>query len=205
MTDENPDQLLQKAHFPKLAEAGPALVRVAGSGPTPDEINVLTDVFFECLTAARRQVLVITPYFVPQPDILQAFRAAALRGVDIRLIVPAKNNHVYTGLAGQALYEDMLAGGVRVFERPPPFIHAKAMLIDNTIAVIGSANIDVRSLRLNYETNLIVSDAQFNSVLKKTILREQALSRELDLETWRARGSMRKLMENFCYLLTPML
>lgn len=205
MTDDNPDQLLQKTHFPKLSEAGPALVRTAGSGPTPDEINILTDVFFECLTAARRQALIITPYFVPQPDILQAFRAAALRGVDIRLIIPAKNNHIYTGLAGQALYEDMLAGGVRIFERPPPFIHAKAMLVDDSLAVIGSANIDVRSLRLNYETNLIVADAQFNSVLKKAILREQSLSRELDLATWRARGAMRKLMENFCYLLTPML
>jgi len=89
-----------------------------------------------CVAAADKQVLVATPYFVPTPDIVRAMRTAALRGVDVRLLVPKKNNHVYAGLAGCALYDGLLDAGVRIFERRPPFMHAKALIVDDTFAVV---------------------------------------------------------------------
>lgn len=205
MTDDDPESLLQQAHFPHLPAVGKAMIRVANSGPTPDEMEVLARVFFECLVAARRQLFVVTPYFVPTRDIFQALCSAARRGVDVRLIVPHKNNHLYAGMAGQSLYEDVLKAGVRIFERRAPFMHAKALIVDDTMAMIGSANLDVRSLRLNYESNLIVYDPGYINALKRIVLNDQAASDELNLASWMARPAHHRLFENFCYLLMPMI
>jgi len=205
MTDDDPEILLQQAHFPHLPAVGPALIRVANSGPTPDEMEVIAQVFFECLVAARRQLLVVTPYFVPTRDILQALCSAARRGVDVRLIVPRTNNHLYAGLAGQSLYEELLKAGVRIYRRRAPFMHAKALIVDDALAMVGSANLDVRSLRLNYESNLIVYDPGYVNALKQIVLNDQARSDELDQATWQNRSAPHRLLENACYLLTPML
>jgi cardiolipin synthase A/B len=76
--------------------------------------------------------------------------------VRVHLVVPEKSNHWYTTWAGRAMYEDLLESGVRIFERPPPFIHAKAMTVDDRLAIVGSSNWDIRSLYSNYETSLAV-------------------------------------------------
>ncbi len=205
MTDEDPEALLQQEHFPQIEPAGDALVRLANGGPTADEVNVMPDIFVQCITSARRQVLAVTPYFVPTQDILRALRLAALRGVDTRIVVPRENNHLYAGLAGRALYEELLEAGVRIFERCPPFMHAKALIIDDSAAVVGSANIDVRSLRLNYESNLMIFDDPFVNTLKAIVLQDIGESVEIHLTEWRRRPAYRALVENFCNLLTPML
>ncbi|MBI2440747.1 MAG: cardiolipin synthase [Lentisphaerae bacterium] len=205
MTDEDPDVLLQPAHFPRLKAVGPALIRVANSGPTPDEMEILSKVFFECLVAARQRLLVATPYFVPPRDILQALCSAARRGVEVALVVPRINNHRYAGLAGQSLYDDVLKAGVRIYQRRAPFMHAKALIVDDILAFVGSANLDVRSLRLNYETNLIVYDPAFITALKQIVLNEIAASDELETDAWEARGQFQRILENFCNLLMPVL
>ncbi|NLB60746.1 MAG: cardiolipin synthase [Lentisphaerae bacterium] len=205
MTNENPAILLQAAYFPRTPAVGSAQARLVNGGPTTDEMENMLNIFFECLISARRQLLVVTPYFVPPSEIRRALRAAAARGVDVRLVVPRHNNHFYAGLASQALYAEMLAGGIRIFERQPPFMHAKALLMDDKLALIGSANLDMRSLRLNYETNLVVFDAPFINALKRIILADIAHSQELTLAAWQARPAGRRLLENFCHLLTPLL
>lgn len=205
MADEDPGILLQAAHFPRQTAAGQALARMANSGPTPDEMEAIAKVFFECITWARQELLIVTPYFVPGADILQALKSAARRGVDVRLLVPRKNNHIYAGLAGRALYEELLETGVRIFERKPPFMHAKAMIIDNKAALVGSANLDIRSLRLNYESNIIAFDNEFIQKLRKIVCEDFALGTEINPEKWRRRPLGRKMIENFCHLLTPVL
>ncbi len=204
-TEEDPEILLQQAHFPRVAAVGSALARLVNSGPTPDEMENVADVFFECLVSARKQLLVVTPYFVPPQDILRAFRAAASRGVDVRLLAPKINNHLYAGLAGKALYEELLLAGVRIFERPPPFMHAKALIMDDKLALVGSANLDVRSLRLNYETNLLVFDDAYVNALKRIVLADFTQGKELNLAAWQRRPASRRLLENFCHLLMPVL
>ena len=98
-----------------------------------------------------------------------------------------------------------MVAGVRIHERLPPFTHAKAMVVDDMFALVGSANIDVRSLRLNYETDLAVFDEPFANRLKRIILEDIAMSSELDLLHWRARPLMRQVAENLCSLMTPVL
>lgn len=204
MTDDDPGTLLHAQHFPHLEPVAKAKIRVVNSGPS-SALETITDVIFAMIVSARRQLIAVTPYFVPTPDILRALRFAALRGVDVRLIVPARSNHIYAGLAGQALYEELLEAGVRIFERRSPFMHAKALLVDDEVALVGTANLDVRSLRLNYETNLVVFDAACINALKRIVLEDLAMSDPLTLPVWRQRPLYRRWLENFCNLLTPIL
>jgi cardiolipin synthase len=204
MTEEPLDALLCPEHFPEMQATGSAMARVIDSGPAaPPELA--GEVFFNAIVMAQSQVLVVTPYFVPTNDILKALRSAARRGVDVRIIVPKENNHRYAGLASKALYEELLDAGVRIFERKPPFMHAKAMLVDDAAAVVGTANLDVRSLELNYETTVLINDESTVNKLKLIIHEEIDQSTELNLNEWLQRPAIQKLGENLCALMTPIL
>ncbi len=204
ITKESPKTILQSVYFPSIATTGEAYATLVCGGPTHD-LQPIAEVFFMAITRAKKQLLIVSPYFVPTFDILRALRSAAIRGVDVRLIIPSKNNHIYAGWAARALYEELLQVGVRIFERSGVFIHAKAMLVDDSIAFVGSANWDVRSLRLNYETIMAVHNDAFANSLKRIILDDEAQSREINLSTWRNRPSWNRLVENACSLMTPVL
>ncbi|MFA5206238.1 MAG: cardiolipin synthase [Lentisphaeria bacterium] len=198
------ETLLVPEHFPASPSSGHARVRVVNSGPA-SEMEAIRDVFFLSIISARHRVLAMTPYFAPTADLLQAFRAAARRGVDVCLLMPQENNHPYSKLAGQAYYDDLLSAGVRIYERRPPFIHAKAMLIDDGLALVGSANLDIRSLRLNYETNLAIYDPATVLGLQQRLEDELAQSHEITLGQWRRRPHWRRSLENLCNLFSPVL
>ena len=204
ITDEDPDRLLCPEHFPALEADGAAAIRLVNGGPAT-QLDEICDTLFACLVSAQRQILAVTPYFVPTSDILRALRHAALRGVDVRLVVPHRNNHFYAGWAGRAYYEELMESGVKVYERRLPFMHAKGLLVDDAVAMIGTANLDVRSLKLNYETNLLVYDNGFINRLKQVMLEEIAMSHQLDLNLWRKRPLAQRMKENACSILTPIL
>jgi cardiolipin synthase A/B len=204
MTEEDPEQLLSAEHFRRQPVAGTALARVVNSGPSSD-LQVTVDMFFNAVNAARKQVFIITPYFLPSEDLLRALRLAALRGVRVYLVVPEKSNHWYTTWAARAMYEDLLESGVRIFERRPPFIHAKAMTVDDRMAIVGSSNWDYRSLYSNYETSLAVYDPQFVMHLKLLMIEDLNESRELDLLTFKNRPVSHRYLENACGLCAPLL
>ncbi len=205
MTEESPDILLQSAHFPEISNKGNALIRVINSGPTPDEMEMIGKVFFESMLAAKREIIAVTPYFVPTREIMEAFFSCARRGVEVKLLVPKKNNHFYAGLAGKALYEDLLKAGIRIFERHPPFMHSKAFLVDDKIAIVGSANIDIRSISLNYETNLAIFDEDNIHKIRRVVEKEFLESDELSIEKWQQRSQLQQFLENLFYLFAPML
>jgi cardiolipin synthase len=204
MTQEPIDQLLTPDHFPEMLSTGPTLARIIDSGPS-SPAGLAGETYFNAIILAQRQVLIVTPYFVPTRDILSALQSAARRGVDVCIILPEKNNHLYAGLASKALYEELLTAGVRMFHRKPPFIHAKAMVVDDTIALVGSANLDVRSLELNYETTVLFEDEATVGKLKLFIHEEMELSIEFSLNEWLQRPAILKLCENLCSLMTPVL
>ncbi len=203
MTDIPPEKLLAARFFPTPEPTGNCAVRLQNSGPTRDETAAALDTYFAAINLARSQILLVTPYFVPPEALIRALRQAAFRGVEVKVLVPSVNNHPTVQLASQALYTTLIKAGVRIFERPPPFLHAKAFLADDTIAIIGSANLDSRSLYLNYETNLVVFDTEFAARLKRVILHDFAKSREILYSNWRHRSRLRRLGENFFNLFHP--
>ncbi len=204
ITEEDPDNILTERYFPHIQHTGNTIAQIINSGPTSD-LSCIRDTFFIAIAEARKQIIAVTPYFVPPREIIQALRAAAIRGVDVRIIVPAENNHPYTKLASRSLYYDLLTSGVRIFERFPPFIHAKAMIVDDSFSLIGTANMDVRSLHLNYESNLAVYDEDFTNRLKEIILDDQAQSSEINLSEWQQRPLKQQIFENLAYLMMPVL
>lgn len=203
-TGESPDALFEPQYFPALDAVGNALVQIVPGGPD-SKGRGLADVFFAAIVSAQRSISVVTPYFVPDEPIVQALRYAALRGVDVKLIVPKRSNHWYTGFAARSLYSPLLSAGVQIFERRPPFMHAKALLVDNVYAMMGSANLDHRSLHLNFEANLEIVDSSFVRSLRSQIERELAESDELIYEVHKRRPVAVRLVENFCRLFQPML
>ena len=201
---EQPDRLLDAGNFPPFEERGPGLVQIVPCGPTPGG-NAVADVIFAAIASAERSLYIVTPYFIPDEPIVHAIRYAAFRGVDVQLVVPKVGNHRYAEFAARALYAPLLRTGVRIFERRPPFIHAKALVVDRIYALLGSANLDYRSLHLNFETNLEVAEEAFVAAVTRQIEEEIAQSDEVSYDRHQARSLGRRLVENFCYLFQPML
>ncbi|HQM22037.1 MAG TPA: phospholipase D-like domain-containing protein, partial [Kiritimatiellia bacterium] len=119
--------------------------------------------------------------------------------------VPKTSNHWYTTWAARAMYEDLLEAGVQINERRPPFIHAKAMVVDDRMAVVGSSNWDYRSLYSNYETSLVVYDTELVMNLKLIMIEDLAASEPVDLAAFKQRPIRHRYLENACGLLAPLL
>ena len=204
ITNENPKSLLTENYFPKSTDAGEATIRLINSGPSTEKDEAI-ETYFNAITMAKKQILAVTPYFVPPAEILRALHSAALRGVDVRLIVPQKNNHRYAGLASRALYEDLLLAGVLIYERRPPFMHAKSLVVDGELSLIGTANLDNRSLSLNYETTAAVYSESFADAMKNLIHEDIDSSDEILLADWRNRPTRRRFLENLAALMSPVL
>ena len=203
-TREPLDEIFASSVFPRLEDRGTALVKVVPGGPVAHG-HGLDDAFFAMIVAADRSVKITTPYFVPDEPIVEAIRCAALKGVAVDLVVPQENNHWYTGAASRSLYTPLLSVGVRIHERHPPFMHAKALVVDDLVAFVGSANLDYRSLHLNFETNMQVADPEFVRQLTAQIDREIEASTYVTDERHGARPVARRLLENFCFLFQPLL
>ncbi|MFA6172753.1 MAG: cardiolipin synthase [Kiritimatiellales bacterium] len=204
ITGESPKALLTEQYFPHAESAGCITARFINSGPSTVE-DVAIEAFFNSIVLAKKQILAVTPYFVPPADILRALRSAALRGVDVRLVVPEENNHRYAGYASRALYEELLLAGARIYERLPPFMHAKALVIDGEFSLIGTANLDERSLNLNYETTVAVYSAEFADIMKRIIHEDLDSSEEVILSDWQNRPLHCRLLENLAALMSPVL
>lgn len=203
MTDETSEDLLCANHFPRPDVSGTMATCVQNSSPTPDEQQAALNAFFAATNLACKQILIVTPYLVPPESLVLALQQAAFRGVDVKIVVPSINNHPSIRFASQALYSRLLTAGVRIFERHPPFIHGKAMVIDNEVAIIGSTNMDSWSLKLNYETNLVVFDQLFAERLRFVIQDDLDHADEIEYSQWRRRSKRQHLLENFFNLFHP--
>jgi cardiolipin synthase len=191
---------------PKPATSSPlgTTIQVVPSGPAvrPEAIHQL---LLASIYSARRELVMTTPYFVPDESMLTALLTAALRGVEVTLIVPARNDSVLVSHASVAHFDDLLSAGVRIALFEGGLLHTKSLTIDGAWSVFGSVNLDMRSLWLNFEISLLASDPDFTRRLRS--LQESCLSqsRRLDLESWRRRPAWRQFLEDSCRLVGPLL
>lgn len=158
-----------------------------GTGPTSDD-NSMSDMFVATMYAASTDLLITTPYFVPDEAMLRALCAAPRRGVRTRIIFPARNNSALVGAASRSTYPEMLAAGVEIYEYPLGLLHTKSMTVDGHIALVGSANMDRRSLQLNFENNLVVADADVTAQVHRRQESYLSVSHRVDPEVvagWR--------------------
>ncbi|WP_342780507.1 cardiolipin synthase [Arenimonas fontis] len=181
---------------------GRLLAQVLPSGPdSPWE--AIHRVMVEAIHQADRRVWLVTPYFVPGEAARMALTSAALRGLDVRVLVPARSDSAIVRAAARSYYDELLAAGIRVFEYQPRMLHSKALLVDGDTCLLGSANFDYRSFRLNFELNVLLHDVGTAGALEKEIAACLAESREV--VAGRASGLGRRLGEAWARLLSPLL
>lgn len=191
-------------YFPVPEPAGAALARAIADGPDK-ELRKLHWIIMGALSCARRKVRIMTPYFIPDRPLVSALVTCALRGVEVTLVLPARNNLPYVHWATGAYLWELLQQGIRVFYQPPPFVHTKLFLVDGTWSLIGSANLDPRSLRLNFEFDIEVYDREFADMLGGRFERVLALSREVTLAEMDGRPLPVKLRDGAAKLFSPYL
>ena len=191
-------------YFPDVPAAGSSPAQLLPSTPGYQRENG-EEFFVALLHAARQRIVITTPYFVPNEPFLEALITAVRRGVDVRLIVSQHANQRLTQLAQRSYYDELLDGGVRVHLYRPGFLHAKHLSIDDSIALLGSSNIDIRSFALNAEATLVVYDPGVAAQLRAIEERYLAQSDELDLDTWRQRPTFQRTAQNLARLLDSLL
>ena len=183
---------------------GDQVVQVVASGP--DRYwPTFQQVAFNVIAAATKRVNITTPYFIPDASILMALQTAALGGVAVRLLVPARPNYPLLGAAQRSYYEELLNAGVRIYEYQPGMIHAKTLVVDDQYSLIGSANLDIRSFRLNYELGLSVIGESCVERLNEDFENDRSHSRRVTRASVRRRGRVRRFGYSAAQLASPLL
>lgn len=190
--------------LPPAASAGDCLCRMVLDGPDSDA-DTINDLMAGAISGATRSVHIMTPYFLPSHELMTSLRSAAQRGLDVRVILPERNNLPYVHWATFRLLPSLLRAGVRVWYQPPPFAHTKLLAVDGCYAQIGSANLDARSLRLNFELNMEVFDRQFHDMLVRHMEDAMQRGREMTLARLAARSLPVRLRDAACWLFSPYL
>ncbi|HLO41775.1 MAG TPA: cardiolipin synthase [Phycisphaerales bacterium] len=183
---------------------GSASVQIVRSGPA-GLTDKLEPFFVGAMQEAEKRIVITAPYLVPTHALVLELRVAVLRGVRVDLIVPERGNHPVVEAAGRACYDELLEAGVFVHLHGPGLLHSKTMLVDDSFAMIGTANFDIRSLALNFELNTLIFDPA--TVERLAAIHDGYLhrARHLTAEDWKRRGSLTRLAENVARLFSPLL
>lgn len=188
--------------FPGNAECGPALARVVTSGPDQD-VEKIEFMFLQAIGSAQRAIKIITPYFLPDERLIAALELAAMRGVDVDIVIPENSDHRILDWAVMAHIAPLLIAGARIWRAPQPFEHSKLMTVDGGWSLVGSANWDQRSLRLNFELNMEIYDRDFAALLSERIAARQGT--EVTLRWLYGRPFAIRLRDRAVRLLLPYL
>ncbi|HEY0254359.1 MAG TPA: phospholipase D-like domain-containing protein, partial [Kofleriaceae bacterium] len=183
---------------------GGDVVQIVSSGPDLT-VYAIQKVYFAAINAANHRAWLTTPYFVPDDSILTAIVCAAMRGVDVRLIVPEKSDSRVVDLAARSYYPEVLAAGVRIFEYQPRFVHSKTMVIDEDIGIVASANLDNRSFRLDFELGAVLYSPGLNKELADAFTHDLSSCREIKADALDRQTFGRRLFQAGARLLSPLL
>ncbi|OYX41960.1 MAG: cardiolipin synthase [Rhodobacterales bacterium 32-67-9] len=175
-----------------------------GTGPTIDN-RAVSDLFALLMAAAEDEVIISTPYFVPDDTLLRAIHGAALRGVTVTLILPERNDSFFVARASRSYYSDLLGAGVRIAEYRKGLLHAKTLTVDGRAACIGSANMDRRSFELNFENNLIFVSEAVTGLIRARQLTYLSDAHELGREQIDTQRWSSRMIDNLFATMGPLL
>ncbi len=196
------ERLAGEAWFPAMEGSGAATARAVASGPDQD-IEKIESVVLQAIACAQKSVKVMTPYFLADERIESSLALAAMRGVEVDIIVPEKNNHLFMAWATMAHIGPLVEAGCQVWANPPPFDHSKIMTIDGGWGLVGSANWDARSFRLNFELDVEIYHTELVARLEASM--SAAQGRLITLEELRSRPLAARLRDSAARLMLPYL
>jgi len=183
---------------------GPVPIQVIPSGPIPQPLAIL-QMILGAIYAAQRELIITTPYFVPDESVLTALLSAAHRGVKVTLVLPARNDSRLVDLAGKAVFADLLEAGVQIAAFKGGLLHTKSITVDGEFALFGSVNMDIRSLWLNFELSLLIYDRESTALIRRMQQGYLDDSDPVSLNEWRQRTFKQRFLENAVHLLAPLL
>ncbi|KIG10396.1 cardiolipin synthetase [Caballeronia concitans] len=195
----------------RLPELGPAPhadenmhCMVLSSGPA-DKQETCSLFFVEAINAARERIWITSPYLIPDEAVFSALRLAVMRGVDVRILIPSRRDHRVVFAASRLYAYDLVQAGVRIFRYKPGFLHQKVVLVDDIAASVGSANLDNRSFRLNFEITVLTVDHTFARQVESMLLIDFAHAYEIDVNDYLGNAFWRRMAMHVARLFSPIL
>lgn len=202
--DDSLSELVSRHQLHLVDPRGSADIQVIPSGPGETNDGLL-QMILTMINGAREELLLTTPYLVPDESLLRALRGAAARGVKVRVLVPLKVDSVMTRYASRSYYDDLLNIGVELYLYHGGLLHTKSITVDGQISMFGTVNFDMRSLWLNYEVALFVYDVGFAKKLRELQQSYLEDSEMIDRNLWSKRSFAKRLVENTLRLISPLL
>ncbi len=197
----------QPKYFPQMTEEevdGDAAIQIVTSGPDGRDETIKQN-YVKLISSAQKSIYIQTPYFAPDASVMEALKIAALSGVDVRIMIPNKPDHMFVYWATYYYVGELLKYGVKVYTYENGFLHAKTVVIDSVVSSVGTANFDVRSFKLNFEVIAIIYDTMKSTELKNIFEEDINYSLELTNELYLQRGIVIKFKESISRLLSPLL
>lgn len=190
--------------FPAIPRKGEIGVQIVSSGPD-SEWEDIKDGYLKMIFLAKDYIYIQTPYFIPDSSVLDALRIASLSGVDVRVMIPNKPDHMFVYWATYSNVGQLLKAGAKIYIYENGFIHAKQIVVDDQVSTVGTANIDVRSFRLNFEVNAFMYDREISHELAEIFEKDIQNCTELTYDQYLDRPRMIKVKESISRLLSPIL
>jgi len=183
---------------------GNKIVQIAASGPDSPSPVILYAIL-QAINLASKEILITSPYFIPNESLLDALRIASMGGVKVKLLVPMESDSAFVDYAVRSYYSELLKAGIEVYQYTKGFVHAKTMVCDAKIAMVGTANMDIRSFDLNFEVNAIIYDQELATELQSVFYEDLKNSVKLDPQVLKNQSKRTKFLEKLVRLLSPLL
>ncbi|WP_139314502.1 cardiolipin synthase [Desulfosporosinus metallidurans] len=191
-------------YYPQPWKYETQMTQIAATGPDSDWGSML-EIFFVALTSAEKTIFIETPYFIPDEGSIMALKTAALSGLDVRVILQGVPDHKITYWASHSYVEELLESGVRIYRYQKGILHAKILILDGEIGVVGSTNFDIRSFSLNFEISAFIYDCPLAQRLERDFYQDLTDSEELVLEEYKKRPLLNRIKESSARLFSPLL
>lgn len=193
-------------YFPKMGEfqGETQNIQIVSSGPDSDRPSIYYAII-KAIQSAKKEILLTSPYFIPGETIIDSMKMAALSGVEVKLLVPGISDSFMVNAAAKSYYTELLKAGVQIYLYKKGFVHAKTMVADRALAIVGTANLDYRSFDLNFEVNAVVYDDQLAEELAFNFENDLLHSEKIDIQSWLNRPKYIQLIEKIVRLISPML
>ncbi|WP_416197490.1 MAG: cardiolipin synthase [Sporanaerobacter sp.] len=195
---------ISEKYFPKISTQGETGIQIVSSGPDSKWTSI-KDGYLKMIINARSKVYIQTPYFIPDDSILEALKIAGLSGVDVRVIIPSKPDHPFVYWASLSYIGELLQAGVKFYTYQEGFMHSKVIVMDDVVSSVGTANLDIRSFKLNFEVNAFIYDENINKEITEKIHEDFKKCKEITIEEYEKRSIVVKFKESVSRLLSPIL
>lgn len=188
--------------FQEMEEPDGLYAQIVSSGPDSDLPNILYAII-QAVNLAQKEILLVTPYYIPDTSLQEALIIASLSGIDVKLLVPKKGDSKIVNTATQSFFEGLLKAGVKIYLYEKGFIHSKVFVIDGKLASVGTANLDMRSFDLNFEVSALIYDEEIATEVRDSFYEDLKDSVEITYEQWQQRPKIRQIGEKIVRLVSP--